>query len=423
MIATMTPAADPPPPTSAAAANPSALDSRERFLALFADALAQGALVKLVLGKHVGAEPQLQQLALRAVLLRGALQLSLLYRYQTKDVTKNVSPEEGQRIVALALGADFRNAHLLTRTLTVELSISQRGQCTLRCKALEQPAEGQGEMPAAALHDRAKQRHVALERPFLAGLGVADSQQRLIPAMAHKYKQIDKFVEVFSNALAGSTLAGAKQVRVIDFGSGKGYLTFAVHDHLVHALGVDAQVAGVELRADMVALCNGVATRLRLKGLSFEQGDVTQQTPRATDVMIALHACDTATDHAIRLGVEGGAQIILCAPCCHKEVRPQLLSPQPIRAVLRHGVHLGQEADMVTDALRALLLEASGYATQVFEFVALEHTSKNKMILAVKRPHPADPAPWLEQVAQLKQFYGIREQALERLLAPRLVGA
>ncbi len=276
--------------------------------------------------------------------------------------------------------------------------------------------------PVATQHDRAKHRHVALDRPFLAGLGVADSQQRLIPAMARKYKQIDKFVEVFAGALANSALASAKQVRMIDFGSGKGYLTFAVHDHLVHVLGVDAQVTGVELRPDMVALCNGVATRLRLEGLSFEQGDVMQQTPRATDVTIALHACDTATDHAIRLGVEGGAQIILCAPCCHKEVRPQLMSPHPIRAVLRHGVHLGQEADMVTDALRALLLEASGYSTQVFEFVSLEHTSKNKMILAVKRPHAADPAPWLEQVAQLKQFYGIREQALERLLAPRLGG-
>jgi Methyltransferase domain len=421
MISTMAPAQDPSVPTSAAEAPRPVPASRERFLALFAQALGQGSLVKLVLGRHVGAEPQLQQLALRTVVLRGALQLSLLYRYRTKDVTKNVSPDEGQRIVAQALGAEFRNAHLLTRTHTAELSISQRGQCTLRCKALAEPEVAPGdEVPAATAHDRAKHRHVALERPFLAGLGVTDSRQRLIPAMARKYKQIDKFVEVFAGALASSTLAHAKQIRVVDFGAGKGYLTFAVHDHLVHTLGVDAQVTGVELRADLVALCNGVATRLGLQGLSFEQGDVTQKTPQATDVMIALHACDTATDHAIHLGVEGGAAIILCAPCCHKEVRPQLLSPQPIRAVLQHGVHLGQEAEMVTDGLRALLLEACGYATQVFEFVSLEHTSKNKMILAVKRQSPPPAEPYLRQVSEVKQFYGIAEQRLERLLAKRL---
>ena len=455
MIAAMSPTQPVPGPRPPDATQRPALPPRESFLALLADALAQGSLVKLVLGKHVGGEPRLRQLAVRPILLRGAALLSLLYRYQTKDVTKNVSPEQGQRIVAEAIGASFRNAHLLTSTQTIVLAISQRGQCTMRRKAVDQlrrrPEQQHGERhgeghderrgepsdepsdephdePVAAPHDRAKHRHIALDRPFLAALGVADSQQRLIPVMARKYKQIDKFVEVFASAFSSSTLAQAKQVRIVDFGAGKGYLTFAVHDHLRHALGIDAQVTGVELRSDMVELCNAAAQRLGLTDLRFEQGDVTRHVPQPVDVMIALHACDTATDHAIRLGVHGGASIILCAPCCHKEVRPQLfsklgMSPHPIRAVLRHGVHLGQEADMVTDALRALLLEASGYATQVFEFVSLEHTSKNKMILAVKRPHATDPRPWLEQVAQVKQFYGIREQALERLLAPRLGGA
>jgi SAM-dependent methyltransferase len=246
--------------------------------------------------------------------------------------------------------------------------------------------------------------------------------------MSRKFRQIDKFVEVFSHALAASTLAHSPRIRVLDFGSGKGYLTFAIHDHLRHALGIDARVTGVELREDMVSLCGAAAARLGAQGLNFEQGDVTRYAPQPIDVMIALHACDTATDHAIHLGVEAGAAIILCAPCCHKEVRPQMfgklgMSPHPIRAILQYGVHLGQEAEMVTDGLRALLLEACGYATQVFEFVSLEHTSKNKMILAVKRAnggHVLAPQPWLDQVAQIKQFYGIAEQRLERLLATRL---
>jgi hypothetical protein len=134
------------------------------------------------------------------------------------------------------------------------------------------------------------------------------------------------------------------------------------------------------------------------------------------DVMIALHACDTATDHAIHLGVRAGAGIILCSPCCHKQIRPQLLSPHPLRPLLQHGVHMAQQAEMLTDGLRALLLDACGYDTQVFEFVALEHTNKNKMILAVKRQQVRSPGPVLTQIDELKRFYGIRDHCLEMLL-------
>jgi hypothetical protein len=118
----------------------------------------------------------------------------------------------------------------------------------------------------------------------------------------------------------------------------------------------------------------------------------------------------------MHMGIRGGAAIICCAPCCHKQLRPQLLLPQPLRPMLRHGVHLGQEAEMLTDTLRALLLDACGYDTQVFEFVSLEHTAKNKMILAVKRAQPAARAELLEQVRDIKGFYGIQAQCLETLL-------
>jgi Methyltransferase domain len=188
-------------------------------------------------------------------------------------------------------------------------------------------------------------------------------------------------------------------------------------------LHVEAHVTGVDVREDMVRLGNDAAATIGAVGLHFEQGDVVRYTPPAFDVMIALHACDTATDHAIHMGIAANAAIIVCAPCCHKELRPQMLSPGPLRAILKHGVHLGQEAEMVTDGLRALLLEAKGYATQVFEFVALEHTSKNKMILAVKRGNAASAKAALEQVAEVKQFYGIRELRLERLLQGPVSGS
>ena len=385
----------------------------DAFNQALADSIAQGEFGKLVLASYQGDEAGLQRLVVRRVMLRGEPQLAMVYHFETRDITRNLPVEQGLAWLREALDSHYRHAHLLTTAQELHLRVSKRGQCTLRRGTATQPAA-----PDAS-HDREKRRFVDLQRPFLVALGVANARHELIPAMSRKWKQINKFVELFSSALQGSGKAGASQLSVIDFGSGKGYLTFALHDHLVHQLGMQARVTGVELRADMVRLCNLASAQLALAGLSFEQGDVTTHAPQPMDVMVALHACDTATDHAIALGVQAGAQIIMCAPCCHKEVRPQLLSPHPLRAILQHGVHLGQEAEMVTDGLRALLLEACGYATQVFEFVALEHTSKNKMILAVKRNQAATPRGALEQVAEVKRFYGIREQCLEGLLRAR----
>jgi hypothetical protein len=234
--------------------------------------------------------------------------------------------------------------------------------------------------------------------------------------MARKWKQINKFVEIFAHALQRSPLKDRPTLRVVDFGAGKAYLTFAVHDWLTQARQVTADVVGVELRPDLVEQGNRIVSDLQLQGMRLAQGDVRLTQPEPMDVMIALHACDTATDHAIHLGVKAGASIILCSPCCHKQLRPQLLSPHPLKSVFQHGIHAEQQAEMLTDSLRALLLEAQGYDTQVFEFVSLEHTAKNKMILAVKRAAPASPDAALAQVAELKRFFGVREQALETLL-------
>jgi len=167
-----------------------------------------------------------------------------------------------------------------------------------------------------------------------------------------------------------------------------------------------------------VALCNQAALRLEHKGLTFVCGDIKTHAPQHCDVMIALHACDTATDYAIHYGIRAGASIIMCAPCCHKQIRPQLQSPSPLKPMLQYGVHLGQEAEMITDSLRALLLEVNGYSTKVFEFISLEHTDKNKMILAVKRPRQDEKksAEIRGQIDAIKQFYSIQEHCLEQLL-------
>jgi hypothetical protein len=203
-------------------------------------------------------------------------------------------------------------------------------------------------------------------------------------------------------------------------GAGKGYLTFAVYDYF-DRLGVRASVTGVESRANLVELCNETARRAGYERLQFRTGLIEDFDLSSADILIALHACDTATDDAIYKGVKADASVIITAPCCHKELRPQMKTPDELRGVLRHGLLLEREAEAVTDSLRALLLERAGYRVKVFEFVPTEHTRKNTMIAAVRRGDRAGSDEALRQFEALKSFYGIGRQRLECLLAGEVV--
>ncbi|WP_431050795.1 class I SAM-dependent methyltransferase [Roseateles sp. L2-2] len=419
-----------PSPASSA---PAAPDERQRFLRLLRTALAERRFQRLLLGRHEGEDSSIERLTVRDIELRGERALSFLWRHKTKDVTKNHPLDEGLALIDGLLGNDFQQAHLDTLSEEVQLRFSRKGKPLLQvgkkggaaAVAADDGADAAGGGAPSGGHDRAKPRELSPDSPFWRDLGVTHElkgQAALVPAMARKWKQINKFIEIFGAAVRKAGLdapQGAdRPVRVADFGSGKGYLTFAMHDWL-RAQGLAPSVQGVELKQDMVALGNAAAARHGLEGLSFEHGDVRERGDRPLDVMVALHACDIATDYAMHFGLRSGARVIMCAPCCHKEIRPQMTTPAALRPLLQHGIHLGQEAEMVTDSLRALLLELMGYDTQVIEFIALEHTSKNKMVLAVKRPQDPTPARRAELLAQLdeiKRFYGLRSQALETLL-------
>ncbi|WHS61735.1 SAM-dependent methyltransferase [Pseudomonas sp. G2-4] len=386
-------------------------DHHAQFIELLKTSLEQNEFIKLVLAKYVGDEADLQRLIIKQLTVKDQACLSFVYRYKTRDITKNFPLAEGVETVAALLPASFKNAHLLAVTDEAQLEYSKKGKSSLFKSKPQQLRE----VPSAE-HNREKNRFLDLNRPFLADLGVTNHKHELIPAMSRKWKQINKFIEVFSHALTSSPLALDKPVRVSDFGSGKGYLTFAIHDYLRNTLQAEGVVTGVELREDMVKLCNEAAARLEHPGLSFQHGDVRSVAPSAVDVMIALHACDIATDYAIHMGIRSGASIIMCSPCCHKQIRLQIQSPALLKPMLQYGLHLGQQAEMVTDSLRALFLEACGYETKVFEFISLDHTNKNKMILAVKRAEPADPTELLAKIQALKAFYHVTEHCLETLL-------
>jgi len=422
------------PASARPGASPAAAEPLAAFLAATRAAIEGGEFGSLVLSKprHAGGEPR--AVRVRLIALKGAPALSFVATHATRDVTRNLGVDDGIAEIAASLGPDhspaFAHATLHAAGGDTQLLVSKKGKATLRLHRHAETDCAKADRPDAdaldvlAPHDRVRERRLPLELPFLAALGLTDASHRLVPAMARKWRQIDKFLEVLDHALdalpARTRGEGAAPVRVVDYGAGKGYLTFAVHEHLRRRFGVAPEVTGVELRGDLVAFCNGVAERCGCAGLRFVEGDLRTFAPEAVDVMIALHACDTATDHAIDLGVRAGAAVLVCSPCCHKELRPQLSRPRLLSGLLRHGVHLGQEAEMVTDSMRALLLETCGYEAQVFEFVSLEHTSKNKMILARRRGAGSDQAERARsELADLKSFYGIREQRLETLLASR----
>ncbi len=395
------------------------------------DALADGSFEAIVLSAPREARGEPMTVRVRAIDLRGEATLSFVETHATRDVTRNLAIDDGLAAVATMLDPaarpSFAHATLQSGADDLQLRVSRKGRATLS-RGARTPARraAPAESGGLAAHDRQRERRLSIEEPFLVELGITDAAHRLVPAMARKWRQIDKFLEVVDDALDAlpaptAAASGARvPLRIVDYGSGKGYLTFAVHAHLRRRLGVAPEVVGVELRPELVAFCNGVAERTGAAGLRFVEGDLRSFVPQAVDVMIALHACDTATDHAIDLGLRAGADVLVCSPCCHKELRPQMTRPRALSGLLRHGVHLGQEAEMLTDSLRALLLETCGYDARVFEFVSLEHTSKNKMILATRRGDGAIRAAGAQaEVAELKSFYGIREQCLETLLQRR----
>jgi len=382
----------------------------QQFLDTFQQAIETDQFDRLILSQYKGELEQLEKMTLRVIWLNEQKVLSCLYRYKTQDVTKNYPLTEALSQVTEIL-ACCKQANLITTAEELQLKKNKKKVMLTRSKT--QPVVKS--KTAEQGHDRVKQRYVDQDSVFLQHLGITDQQGQVIPSMARKWKQINKFVEIFSNALS-QIKASQEGLRVVDFGSGKGYLTCALYDYM-QKHGQTPWVTGVELNPKMVEFCQKVAEQSQFNQLDFFQGDVRTYEPEHLDVMIALHACDVATDFAIHTGIRLNTQIIMCAPCCHKELRPQLQAPKVLSPMLQFGIHTGQQAEMLTDTIRALLLKAYGYETKVFEFVALEHTSKNKMILAVKRKDDQEPdQDVLNQIQALKEMYGIQKHSLELLL-------
>jgi SAM-dependent methyltransferase len=375
------------------------------FLEKLHASLREGSFVKLTLSDPRAAEADLRNVYGRLVVIRDRPQLSLVSRFATRDETKNYDFDAGADRIGALLETELRRAYLFTTS-----GDWQWGNGALKAK------RPQFSVAPAPDHDRSKKAPIAREASFLQALGVTNAAGEPRPAMADKLRQIQRFTELLGHLLDDSPLRERRELRVLDMGAGKGYLTFATHAFL-RARGIAAEVTGVEQRDDLVAFTEKTARDLGCDGLHFGRGTIGDfKIEGAIDVLIALHACDTATDDALFQALSAGASLIVAAPCCHQEIRAQLQPPPVLRDVLRHGILTAREAEIVTDGIRALLLEIHGYKASVFEFISPEHTSKNLMLAAHRRAQPIDADPLRKRLRELLDFYGIREQRLAHLL-------
>jgi hypothetical protein len=269
-------------------------------------------------------------------------------------------------------------------------------------------------------HDRAKRKFLdASAQDWLHGLEVTDSAGKVRASMADKHRQIDHYLEILSH-LAKQTgwmdLPPDHELTLADMGCGKAYLTFGAWHLFNRVLKRPTRVVGVESRSDLATKTTQLASVIQAGNLSFIEGTIQTAPLPKLDALIALHACNTATDDAIRRGVELGAKLIVVAPCCHKELRPQLGKPEPLAPLLRHGLMEERMAEWVTDGLRALYLEWAGYDTKIFEFVSTEHTPKNLMIAAIRKNPAFQDETIRQKIKLLKSFFGIQRHTLDAWL-------
>ena len=331
--------------------------------------------VKLTLSKPIRKSDGLLNVYIRLVKIKGAEMLQFTYHYTTNDQVKNHTITDAIAELEVLLLENFRTATVFTLAKDILVFVSKRKVVSYRVNA----PSFKNKLPDT--HDKPKEK-LAEAGAYLEYLGITDSKGKVIQKMADKYRQINKYLEIIEGLLKATKLP--KQINIVDMGSGKGYLTFALYDYLVNTKGYNATVTGIELRENLVNSCNSIAKKCNFGKLNFVAQPIQDYDANKIDILIALHACDTATDDAIYKGLMAKSELIICAPCCHKQIRQQVKGKEQESPLLKYGIFKERQFEMVTDTIRALILEKNNYQTKVFEFISNEHTRKNVMLVGTK---------------------------------------
>lgn len=362
--------------------------------------------VKITLSKPFSKGSELVNIYVRMIVLKEQPHLSFTYRYKTNDQVKNYLLTDVEAVLEELFLNSFRNGILFTLKENTQIFINKKRKVTTKNSAptmTEKPEDS---------HDESKEKRVEVAK-YLQHLGIMDSDGRVIHKMADKYRQINKYLEIIEDLISSTNLP--KTVHIVDMGSGKGYLTFALYDYLKNTKKLDVVVTGIELRPKLVEYCNNVAKKCNFEGLNFQCISIQEYDEKRIDILIALHACDTATDDAIFKGLSAKAEVIVTAPCCHKQIRQQLKGQEQASPILKYGIFKERQYEMVTDTIRALILEKENYKTKIFEFVSNEHTRKNVMLVGTKSSKKVDTDLIESKIEELKLSFGISEHYLEGL--------
>lgn len=385
----------------------------QQFTAQLSASITTNIFVKISLGNYLGNEKELKNIYARKVKVKRVDMLSFTYRYKTRDIIKNLPVAEGIRLIGNFISNDFKAATLFTTEKELILEQGKKQLITLREKALVKPVQ------VSLSHNKEKKRLILTNgKHYLTELKLTDAEGIVFKNAQDKYKQINQYIEILNSLI--KELPSGSVKKIVDMGSGKGYLTFALYDYLQQLMKEEVQVTGVEYREDLVILCNAIAERSGFSKLDFVQGTIEDYAVPVIDLLIALHACDTATDDAIYKGIKANAKLIVVAPCCHKQIRREMEKNKvtnDVSFLTKYGIFMERQAEMVTDGIRALILEYFGYKTKVFEFISDAHTPKNVLVVGIKTKDRGikEKEEMLQKIKETKAYFGIGHHHLERL--------
>ena len=365
-------------------------------------------------GEQKGSSLPWVKVTVRPVELKGQIHLQFSYFDEKKDITKNYLEEAAAKVDEL-LALPFRNIFIESSVGNVQVNISKKGKALIN---ESKPTKSTTNLS----HDRQKNRILTAENaaPFLKAIGIMTDDGRIKADMQHKFKQINEFLRLVEETGAFHNWGG-RPIRVVDFGCGSGHLTFAMYFYLREILRLDAHVTGVDIKRELMDQLQAKSEALQWHGLNFQTGYISEyETDIHPDVVLALHACDTATDDALVKGIEWGSRLIVCAPCCQHELQEQMARiemPGQLSPIFQHGIFFERMGDILTDSFRANILRIMGYRTDVTEFVPIEHTGKNLMIRSVKTA-PVGEARWVDEYRNLKSFWKLTPY-LEKVLGEK----
>ena len=358
---------------------------------LFTDCLNE-TLIRVILS-NPSSKDGVIKICARPMLKNKSLLFQIEEYRKTQVFHKNLTAGDASSYLTGKLSSDtssqtasFKNALVETKSFTANVLVSKKGTITIKKKMNASPKQTK----ISLSHNR-KKKYILEEGipvPFLIDLGVMTQNGNIINAHYDKFRQINRFLEYIEDILP--SLPTGRELRILDFGCGKSYLTFAIYYYLKVLKGYPVRITGLDLKEDVIRHCNELAVKYGYDKLEFLCGDIAYYDGCSqVDMVVTLHACDTATDYALAKAVGWGAKVILSVPCCQHELNKQmkndLLSP-----VLHYGILKERMAALITDGLRAQILEANGYRTQILEFIDMAHTPKNLLIRAVYNGHCAD---------------------------------